>query len=845
MKPKTPFWLSMALPAALFCAIAILLTGLPNQATANDVSATAYEWGAGAESPPGSFALGVCQGGVQAADVNGDGRTDLLCAYRYNRTKNRTFVQLANRNGMLQRWAAWSNEDTRDIGKCRGGVHAADVNGDGRTDLLCAYQSGHWRNTPAQTFVQLANTNSTSGGRWTAWSDESRAGSFSMSACRWILLGDVNTDGKTDLICPYDYDGRSTLTFVQLAKPDGAGSYKWAAWENRDSQGRAVKTPSSVFSLRACKTMLAGDINGDGMTDLICPVSNGTKTRIWKKESTGIASKAWETTTTSDKDFDLNTCKIILTGDANNDGKTDLICPAAYSTGRTETYVASAGYEFNSWGLSNDDYSSDGFHISQCKTVLTGDVNNDGDLDLICPIVNDAGRNATWVQPSLRGVGYKFRQWSPSPRSTFDYQKCRKFLVGDVNNDGKSDLLCAYDYGGNRAVTRVQTGRSGGSCTGQLMNAAGQIQNLPCIIGQPSTDNPNVDTQDFVADTDSGSNSGGGNSSSNTANKVPVSQCNIQSSQSGGVPQRLSGSIYKCQGQINHAYVDFHGRIEAWFGTKKIVDQALGQFNHGRHAVHFPDTTINANLNSPIIVRVKGGDGIDEDRYFDSCYVKTCVGTNNNACELKVHEIAKDSRYVSDDHPDGAFAQISFNIKHQGDPERTNGDNGIIVFEANEYPTQCPAPQARRAAAMQDTTQSSRRRTQSQPLTATRPPTPTVLKGTYYIYNVFGNARDRDYGSYLSWDGKGKTKADATVEKKDVVPWKFTQVGRDTYTITSLYGGPRHPLYGAYLSWDSGRQPNVTVEKTDRVVMESHSRSWDTWPLQTRQSIRWPQAQIL
>jgi uncharacterized protein (DUF2141 family) len=121
------------------------------------------------------------------------------------------------------------------VGRSPISVCAADVNGDGKMDLICANES-------ANTLTVL--TNDGSGGFVIASSPG--VGSFPISVC----AADVNGDGKMDLICANN--GDKTLTVLTN---DGSGGFMIAS---SPSVGSA---PISVC---------AADVNGDGKLDLIC-----------------------------------------------------------------------------------------------------------------------------------------------------------------------------------------------------------------------------------------------------------------------------------------------------------------------------------------------------------------------------------------------------------------------------------------------------------------------------------------------------------------------------------------------------------------------------------------------
>ncbi len=70
--------------------------------------------------------------------------------------------------------------------------------------------------------------------------------SFALDLCKSLQVGDVNGDGYTDLICPYDYGSASTATFVQLS--DGKSFSGW-------TPGRRARATAALPSTcaRACR----------------------------------------------------------------------------------------------------------------------------------------------------------------------------------------------------------------------------------------------------------------------------------------------------------------------------------------------------------------------------------------------------------------------------------------------------------------------------------------------------------------------------------------------------------------------------------------------------------------
>ena len=228
----------------------------------------------------------------------------------------------------------------------------------------------------------------------------------------------------------------------------------------KTSSGWQVWSPTiaSGFPLQNCKPLIAGDVNGDGKTDLICPFDYGngsTQTIVQLNQGNGFSGwHGWSPTIASG--FPLQNCKPLIAGDLNGDGKTDLICPFDYGGGSTQTIVQiSQGNTFSGWQGWSPTLAS-GFPLQNCKPLIAGDLNGDGKTDLICPFDYGGGSTQTIVQISQGNTFSGWQGWSPTLASGFPLQNCKSLTAGDVNGDGKTDLICPFDYGNGSTQTIAQ-----------------------------------------------------------------------------------------------------------------------------------------------------------------------------------------------------------------------------------------------------------------------------------------------------------------------------------------------------------------------------------------------------
>jgi PKD repeat protein len=341
---------------------------------------TIYEEGAagqGVTFTNETFNVGSGPFSAVAADINGDGKLDLICANSGNGFGNTLTVLTNNGSG------GFGFSATLTVGNNPQSVVAADVNGDGKLDLICG-------NDNDGTLTVLTNNGS---------------GVFGYNATlnvdqnpQCVIAADMNGDGKVDLISANNYV--NTLTVLTN---NGSGIFGYNATLN------VGNTPYSL---------VAADVNGDGKLDLICANYYGNTLTVFTNNGSGVFGLKATLT------VGINPLCVIA-ADINGDGKPDLIC--ANSGENTLTVLTNDGsgvFGLNATlNVGNRPYP-----------VVAADVNGDGKLDLICGNNNDA--TLTVLTNNGSGVfGYN---------ATLNVGNGPDSLVAaDINGDGKLDLICA------------------------------------------------------------------------------------------------------------------------------------------------------------------------------------------------------------------------------------------------------------------------------------------------------------------------------------------------------------------------------------------------------------------
>ena len=348
---------------------------------------------------------------VTAADVNGDGKMDLICSDYYGDA-----VTVLTNNGS----GGFVLSGTYPVGNLPTVVTAADVNGDGKVDLICANSD-----SGSSSLSVLTNNGS---GRFVL-SGTYPVGSEPIS----VTAVDVNGDGKVDLISAnWGSLGGNTLTILTN---NGSGGFVLA------SSPVVGNGPMSVA---------AADVNGDGKVDLIC--ANRADSTVSVLTNNGSGKFALSGT------YPVGSGPVLVTAaDVNGDGKVDLITANwSESAGHTLTVLTNNGS-----GIFGSNATINVGNGSIC--VAAADVNGDGKVDLISANNTDS----TLTVLTNNGSGGFVLATNLSVGSGPNW-----VTAADINGDGRVDLISAN--GGNDTLT-VWT------------NATVFLATVPLITSQPQS----------------------------------------------------------------------------------------------------------------------------------------------------------------------------------------------------------------------------------------------------------------------------------------------------------------------------------------------------------------------
>jgi len=377
-------------------------------------------------SPIAKFGFSV----ATAGDFNGDGYSDVIIG-AVGISNGQAFVFSGSSAGLSANsvWSVTSDGSAVALGfsVCTAG----DVNGDGYSDaLVCGY-------SPKAYVYNGSPSGLTSSYNW---SYSGLAGSFG-----WTVAGagDINGDGYSDVIigAPDYYNGSFTVGrfFIFNGSSDGLSSTP-SFMKSGSNSG------TTIYRIGRCAAS-AGDVNGDGYSDVAVGVSNGVfasysngGVEVYYGSASGIsASPSWSKSSgVSQDEFGSS---VATAGDLNGDGFSDIIAGAWKLN--SESGAAYVFYGSQS-GLSSDaGWTASGSYGSWYGYSVSGagDVNGDGYGDVVvgAPLLSSYG-GAYVYHGSSAGLSaspnWQFVSFSANSRFGISVA-----CAGDVNGDGFSDVL--------------------------------------------------------------------------------------------------------------------------------------------------------------------------------------------------------------------------------------------------------------------------------------------------------------------------------------------------------------------------------------------------------------------
>jgi FG-GAP-like repeat/Abnormal spindle-like microcephaly-assoc'd, ASPM-SPD-2-Hydin/FG-GAP repeat len=396
---------------------------------------------------------------LYVADFNGDGKLDLVGLAPYcGSNLPCVAVYLGKGDGTFQSAVLYSTIDPNHPGNTNiYGMAVGDLNGDGKPDIAVTQSNG--------MVVLLNNGNGTFGAA--AYYDNALSHQSEIG----IAIGDVNKDGKNDIVTT-TYQGDLVLFLNQgggkfalkgsIGKADGGGQGSWLvsmADINGDKKqdlvvtdwagevwtffgkGTGIFTAGAIYPLQRPQdtpptNVALADFNGDGVLDIFLAGNQGWLGQVALGRSDGTFQ------TNAAYSWAISGAgKNLVTADFNGDGFPDV----AYSYARSND-LTQEGFEV-ALGSSHGVLGVPAFVkvVGSCggytEWIATGDVNGDGKADIVATVDNSSNTGCPNNQVAVvigKGTG-KFG--SAVLYSTGSTAQSYDVFLKDVNGDGKPDIV--------------------------------------------------------------------------------------------------------------------------------------------------------------------------------------------------------------------------------------------------------------------------------------------------------------------------------------------------------------------------------------------------------------------
>jgi hypothetical protein len=247
-----------------------------------------------------------------------------------------------------------------------------------------------------------------------------------------MLSGDMDGDGRTDVIHPWSNNGWLGLHVYQ-----STGTSYFNAF-----------TSGNMGHGAAALAWLTGDMDGDGLTDILQPWNNNGQLGLIVYRSTGTG---YATAFASSNMGAGSPALAWRTGDADGDGRTDLIQLWNNNGWLGLTVFRSTGTGYALW-FNNPNMGQGSAGLAW----LTGDMDGDGRTDIFQPWKN----NSTLGLIAYRATGTGYTTAFATGNMGQGWWALG-WLTGDMDGDGRTDIFQPWNNNGSLGLIAYRSTGTG------------------------------------------------------------------------------------------------------------------------------------------------------------------------------------------------------------------------------------------------------------------------------------------------------------------------------------------------------------------------------------------------
>lgn len=369
------------------------------------------------ETTTDSTKIGQYNDWYYSGDFNGNGRTDLVRFYGENYPQLTLKVFLAREDGGLDLLS--ETDVTNDILYFTTPNFAQDYNGDGITDLYG--WASDYQNIGHKVFF-FSEEGTIEQGPVQPISE--------YALCGWNYTGDVNGDGKADIVvvkCDPNIPTNTLVTYIS----QGDGTFEEVPYTINTRTDIGVYDWAG-FNQGHPEILVPGDFNGDGLADFVTFSGVGDRLLVLISKSDGTYEEKLYWTQTPYYSFQdnsyLDPSRLLWPGDYNGDGITDLFGFTKDNSGLV-TYLGKGDGSFEEVFQSYNEPNYNRYY-AESYGYLVQDINGDGLTDVM---YKGHGVDRAFIS---KGDG------TYTTNDDFLGVETRNYMwPGDYNGDGQFDLI--------------------------------------------------------------------------------------------------------------------------------------------------------------------------------------------------------------------------------------------------------------------------------------------------------------------------------------------------------------------------------------------------------------------